>query len=79
MLVADFLISPEAQARKSDESVWGDPTVLNLERLPATDRAPFEALQPGAATPSPPDRLLAEPHPSWAARLEREWLERYVR
>ena len=79
MLVANFLISPEAQARKSDEGVWGDPTVLDVDRLPATDRAPFDALQPGAATALPPERLLPEPHPSWSARLEREWLERYVR
>ena len=26
--LADFLISPEAQARKQDPKVWGDPTVL---------------------------------------------------
>ena len=78
MLVANFLISPEAQARKSDENVWGDPTVLSVERLPATDQALFEALRRGAATPLPPDRLLSEPHPSWSTRLEREWLERYV-
>ncbi|MEX2124955.1 MAG: ABC transporter substrate-binding protein [Woeseia sp.] len=79
MLIADFLISPEAQARKSDEDVWGDPSVLNVEDLAAADRMLFESLARGAATPSPPARLLPEPHPSWAILLEREWLERYVR
>jgi putative thiamine transport system substrate-binding protein len=79
MLVANFLISPAAQARKADEDVWGDPTVLNVQRLSAEDSALFEALQRGAATPLPPDRLLPEPHPSWSTGLERAWLERYVR
>ena len=78
MVVANFLISPEAQARKSDEGEWGDPTVLDTEKLAATDRARFEALPRGTAAPEPPERLLPEPHPSWAARLERAWLERYV-
>lgn len=79
MLVANFLISPEAQARKADENVWGDPTVLAVEELSRAGRALFEALRRGAATPAAPDRLLPEPHPSWSTRLERAWLERYVR
>jgi putative thiamine transport system substrate-binding protein len=79
MLVANFLISPAAQARKSDEDVWGDPTVLNVQRLSAADKALFESRRRGAATPLPPDRLLPEPHPSWSTGLERAWLERYVR
>ena len=29
-VVANFLASPEAQARKADERYWGDPTVLDL-------------------------------------------------
>jgi putative thiamine transport system substrate-binding protein len=79
MLVANFLISPEAQAKKSDEDVWGDPTVLDVDGLDAVDRALFDALHRGLATPLPPNRLLPEPHPSWSTRLERAWLERYVR
>lgn len=33
MVVANFLISPEAQARKADPTYWGDPTVLDLAKL----------------------------------------------
>jgi putative thiamine transport system substrate-binding protein len=80
MAVADFLLSPEAQAKKQDPAVWGDFTVLALERLDPADRARFEALPLGPAT-LPPDRLgpaWPEPHPSWTLALEQEWRRRYA-
>lgn len=79
MVVADFLISPEAQALKQDPAVWGDPTVLALDRLDPVDRARFDGLALGVATLAP-DALgppIAEPHPSWVAKLEAEWTRRY--
>jgi putative thiamine transport system substrate-binding protein len=79
MVLANFLMSPEAQARKQDPDVWGDPTVLAVDRLPAEDRARFAALDLGVAT-LPPERLgptLPEPHPSWVGRIEQEWARRY--
>ena len=79
MVLADFLISPEAQARKQDPKVWGDPTVLAFGKLPAADKARFDALDLGIATLKP-DELgpaLDEPHPSWMERLETEWKRRY--
>ena len=33
LVLADFLLSPEAQAHKQDPKVWGDPTVLDMARL----------------------------------------------
>jgi len=78
-VVANFLLSPEAQARKADERYWGDPTVLATTTLDAPERALFESLDAGPATPPPVRRLLPEPHPSWTTRLEQCWLERYVR
>jgi putative thiamine transport system substrate-binding protein len=81
MAVANFLLEPEAQARKQDERVWGDPTVLDLAALAPDDRARFERLELGPAT-LPPDRLgkaLPEPHPSWMELLERGWAERHAR
>jgi putative thiamine transport system substrate-binding protein len=79
MVVADELLSPEAQARKADPRVWGDPTVLALSKLDPGDRALFEALPKGAASLSPEDqgRSLPEPHPAWMTRLETEWARRY--
>ena len=79
LVLADFLLSPEAQARKQDPKVWGDPTVLSMDRLPADARAAFAALDLGIAT-LPPGELgpaLDEPHPSWMERIEIEWKRRY--
>lgn len=79
LVTADFLISPEAQARKQDPTVWGDPTVLAMNKLDAPDRARFDALDLGIATLAP-DELgpaLDEPHPSWMDRIEDEWRRRY--
>jgi putative thiamine transport system substrate-binding protein len=79
LVTADFLLSPQAQARKQDPAIWGDPTVLSLEKLDGEDRARFEALDLGVATLAP-DELgpaIDEPHPSWMDRLEAEWRKRY--
>jgi len=79
MVVADFLLSPEAQLRKEDARVWGDPTVLSMDRLDAADRQAFAALPRGIATLAPEalGRPLLEPHASWTGALETEWLKRY--
>lgn len=79
LVVADFLLSPEAQARKQDPAVWGDPTVLALDRLSAEDRARFEVLDLGIATLDPEalGPVIPEPHPSWMTRIEDEWVARY--
>lgn len=81
MVAANFLLSPQAQARKADAAVWGDPTVLDLAKLPAEDRARFEVPpdRPALLDPRELGRVLAEPHPSWTARIEDEWLSRYSR
>lgn len=79
MVFANFLMSPEAQARKQDPTVWGDPTVLAIDKLDEADRAAFAALDLGIAT-LPPEKLgntLPEPHPSWVTRIEQEWARRY--
>lgn len=79
LVAADFLLSPEAQARKQDPDIWGDPTVLSMAKLSPQDRARFEALDLGIATLSPAELgpALDEPHPSWMERLEQEWKRRY--
>ena len=79
MVLANFLMSPEAQARKQDPEVWGSGTVLALDKLPSEDRARFEAIETGVATLSPEElgQVLPEPHPSWMVRLEEDWTARY--
>ena len=81
MVVADFLLGPEAQARKQDPEVWGDPTVLDLAALEPADRERFTKLELGPAT-LPPEKLtpqLPEPHPSWMVLMEKAWAERFAR
>lgn len=71
-VVANFLLSPQAQLRKADPQIWGDPSVLDSEKLNDTQRAAFYAVQPKATPP-----MLAEPHAAWVDALEQEWLRRY--
>ena len=75
-VAANFFLSPVAQARKADIRVWGDPTVLALDKLSNAERALFTAgAVPGqVARPAP---ALPEPHGSWVDPLEREWIRRY--
>lgn len=79
LVLANFLMSPEAQARKQDPKVWGDPTVLNVEKMSAEDQDRFAKLDLGIATLRPEQLgpMLPEPHPSWMNRLEKEWRNRY--
>jgi putative thiamine transport system substrate-binding protein len=72
---ANFLLSSEAQTRKADISVWGDGTVLDVNKLPAAAQAQIRKTTPGALTESVP--TLPEPHASWVEALEAEWLTRY--
>jgi putative thiamine transport system substrate-binding protein len=79
MVVANFLMSPEAQARKQEPAVWGDFTVLDVAGLEPADRERFDRLPRGIAT-LPPEALTPvrpEPHPSWMTEIEAEWLRRF--
>ena len=79
MIVADFLISPEAQARAQDPAILGYGTVLNIDALTDGDRAVFDGLELGVATLTPAelDTVQAEPHPSWMTRIADDWALRY--
>jgi len=81
MVFANFLLSPEAQARKSDPAVWGDPTVLSMDKLSPGERALFTNRDRGSATLSPEQlgSVLLEPHASWVSAIEKEWQKRYAR
>ncbi|MGJ8527513.1 ABC transporter substrate-binding protein [Maritalea sp.] len=81
MVVADFLLSAEAQAKKADENVWGDPSVLDINALPVEGKALFDALERGPATLAADQfgATLLEPDATWAVKLEEEWAKRYVR
>ena len=79
MVLGNFLMSPEAQARKADPAVWGSGTVLSMDRLGPEDRARFEAIERGIATLAPEElgATIPQPPPSWMTRLEQDWIARY--
>ncbi|MEZ5491159.1 MAG: ABC transporter substrate-binding protein [Gammaproteobacteria bacterium] len=79
MVVSNFLLSPEAQARATRSDQMGSFTALDLDRLPASAQALFEQIERSGAAPSQADlnRKLPEPHPSWVPALEAAWLQRY--
>lgn len=72
---ANFLLSPEAQARKADIAVWGDSSVLKGKKIPAALHIELVKQVPGMLVEKVP--TLAEPHASWMGALETEWLKRY--
>lgn len=79
MVLANYLMSPEAQARKTDPSVWGDSTVLDVAALSPADQALFSSIDLGPATLGP-DALgiaLPEPHADWMPKVEEEWRKRF--
>lgn len=79
MVVADFLLSPEAQLEKLDPAVWADGSVLALDRLPPGWRARFEALgsDPRALPRDSLDRYaVPEVSPEYHERLAEDWRRR---
>jgi len=79
MVLANFLMSPEAQARKQTLKAWGDQTVLDMNKLTAAERRLFDAPKdaPALLAPEALGRTLLEPHPSWMTRIETEWQRRF--
>ncbi len=79
MVVADFLLSPEAQLEKQKPEVWADGTVLARGRLAAEWRARFDSVA-RAANAVPADTLAryARPEvaPRYSERLLADWRAR---
>ena len=80
MVVANFLLSPEAQARAQDPRYLGAFSVLDLGKLSAEQRAAFAAIPPNPAVPTNAElgTQLLEPHESWMTRIQKEWIRRYA-
>ncbi|WP_082008534.1 ABC transporter substrate-binding protein [Photobacterium gaetbulicola] len=66
LVTINFLMSPEAQARKADAKIWGDPSVLKPESLANSGAQGFSLF-----------KSIPEPHPSWLTAIELEWQKRY--
>lgn len=76
MVLANFLLSPEAQLEKASAEVWGDLPALDMDKLPPDWRERFAEAPRGPATL--PEEILAERRlpelPSGLlVRLEKGW------
>ena len=73
------MISPEAQLQKQKAKIWGDPHILNLDKLEMKWRNKFKKLSDGPARIKAIDlkKKLPEPHPSWMEEIEKIWIKNY--
>jgi len=72
MTVINFMISPEAQYQKMKPEVWGDGTVLSMEKLPEEWQERFREIPGRNRAPDREeisDRALMEPDPEYMIRL----------
>ncbi len=76
MVVADFLLSPEAQIKKASPDVWGDFPAISGAKLPKQWQERFKSLPRGVATlddeelqshqlPEPPSKILLSLEKGW--------------
>ncbi len=76
MVVCNFLISPEAQLKKQDPKVWGDGTVLDLDKLTVEEQEAFKKLERQTLAPKRSEiqqKALMEPAAEYMIRLERDF------
>jgi putative thiamine transport system substrate-binding protein len=78
-LVANFLLSPQAQAQKQKPQIWGDKTVLIQSTLSLAQQGLFKSVKqhPSALPFNSIKRTLSEPHPSWVNAIMQGWQTRY--
>ena len=72
MVVCNFMISPEAQHKKLEPAVWGDGTILAMEKLPEDWKAKFAAVPGRKYAPSRSEiqaKAIQEPAPEYMIRL----------
>ena len=80
MVVADFLLSPEAQLKKADPEIWGDFPAIDITRLDDGWQERFRKLPRGVATlsgdvlqrhqlPEPPSEILIRLEKGWEASV----------
>ncbi|MDJ0624665.1 MAG: ABC transporter substrate-binding protein [Desulfocapsaceae bacterium] len=80
LVVANFLLSPEAQLHKNNPENWGDFTALDLDRLDPKMQSRFQKLDLGEATLSLSalaEAAVPEIPSGYLELLERDW-EKFV-
>jgi ABC-type uncharacterized transport system YnjBCD substrate-binding protein len=78
MVVANLLLSPEAQLEKLKPQVWADGSVLAHDRLTPDWVARFEAVAAAGAIPADSLAKYARPEvaPEYHERLAADWRTR---
>lgn len=76
MVVANFLISPEAQFQKANPLVWGDGSILNTKFLPDSLKSMIDQIPNFRFTPDinhPNVKALREPAPEYMIHLAEDF------
>lgn len=82
MVVANFLLSPQAQLEKAKPEVWGDFPAIHAAKLPPEWQGKFRDLPRGKATLSDEmlqNHQLPEPPSKILVYLEKEWQDRVLK
>ena len=79
MILINFLMSPEAQARKQDTKFWGEATILSFDKMSAEQQKYFANIQihPATLTARELGTALSEPHPEWMRLIEKQWTMKF--
>ncbi len=81
MTVCNFLISPEAQFTKAQPAVWGDGTILALEKLPNEWQEKFRNIPQRTHVPSRSElqpKALPEPASQYMIRLNEDFRKQVI-
>lgn len=78
LVVADLLLDPELQATKADPSIWGMPTVLEVDRVPREARVSLDTA-PGPHILSGLGRPVPELPVDDVADIDRRWKSEVLR
>ncbi|MGB0431277.1 MAG: ABC transporter substrate-binding protein [Bacteroidia bacterium] len=76
MVVANFMISPEAQLEKMNPKVWGDGSILSIKKLPEEWQAKFENVPNRKYAPDREEiseKAIMEPAAEYMIRLSKDF------
>ncbi len=81
LVVCNFLISPEAQVKKNDITLWGSRTVLAYDKLDKEWQQKFDALpkrQYGITPEQLKSRSIKEPEPEYMLRVFSDFRKKVI-
>ena len=76
LMVINELLKPKYQALKMNPYIWGDPTVLDFNKLSQEDISLFDFNYQNNNLENNVKKLL-EPHITWTEVIEKNWIENF--